>query len=250
MKNRLNALVLTAGMALASLPGICKADDIFRGRRLPTTWQLDERVSYSVNEEDTQTTTDTVILKYSKGKKIGIFGFLNIPFKYASSKGNSGFGIGDIAIGFGPCGNLGNLYWQLYGVLVLPVGESEGKTKLGTGRIDKKIVSAFTYTTLDLRLEADGVFEYNFTGKKGSKKTPNEVYAGVGVGGEFAKNFRAIAGLTGLVNENGDFTLGPRGVIRYTISPKLHFELIGDVSLKSEKISKTKSAGLFLRYNF
>lgn len=252
MKNGLKGLVLATltALALVGIPRYATADDIFRGRRWSTTWQLDERVNYSVNERGTQTATNNLILKYADGESLGKLGFVSLPLKYVNSGTESDFGIGDIAIGFGPHGNIGDLHWILYGTLNLPTGESEGKIKLGTGRIDIRVGGAFTYLSPDTRLEADLVAEYGFRGNKDGKETPNEIYVGLVAGGEFAKGFRAVAGLTGLVNEDGGFVFGSRTVVRYTVSPRLHFELIGDYGLKGEKIPKAKSAGLFVRYGF
>lgn len=61
-------------LALASL-SIAKADDIFKGVKGPTNFQLDERVTYSRNERNIETITTNLILKYWDGNEIGRWGF-------------------------------------------------------------------------------------------------------------------------------------------------------------------------------
>ena len=49
-------------LALASL-SIARADDIFKGVKGPTNFQVDERINYSKNEKKLESLTNNLILK-------------------------------------------------------------------------------------------------------------------------------------------------------------------------------------------
>ena len=233
-------------LALASL-SIAKADDIFKGIKGPTNFQIDERVTYSRNDRDIETITNNLILKYWDGDStdIGKWAFVNLPYRILTSP-NSREGLGDITLGFGSRGKIDNFHWFLYGSLTTP----SGKKGLSNERYDLKIGTLVTYLTEDKKFEMDGVLEYNNTGKSSKGINPsNEIYSGVLAGGKVSDKIRAVTGLINSVKDNGDFILNSRSVFRYTFSPTIHLELAGDLSLANKNIPKSKNLGLFLRYN-
>ena len=234
-------------LALASL-SIAKADDIFKGIKGPTNFQIDERVTYSRNDRDIETITNNLILKYWDGDStdIGKWAFVNLPYRILTSP-NPKEGLGDITLGMGPRGKIDGLHWFLYGSLTIP-SNNEG---LSNKRYDIKTGTLITYLTEDKNFEVDGVLEYNITGENNKEINPsNEFYSGVLIGGKISDKIRYVTGLTNLFKDNGDFVLNSRSVFRYTFSPSFHFEVVGDLSLSSKNISKSKNLGLFLRYSF
>src|SRR3989344_40043 len=222
---------------------------IFQGMRGPTNLQLDERLSFSKSEQDVNVLANNLILKYWDGSNFGKFGFINIPYKFIDSQNGSNSGMGDISIGVGPRGTIKNLNLIPYFSLTFPTGETKG-IATGNGRVDKKVGMAATYLFHDRNAELTSSFEYNSTGKNHHGiNPPNEVSAGFITGYKFGK-IRTATGLVGLVKGNGDFLLNLRNGIRYTLSPKLHFELYGDLSVKNKTIPRNKSLSAFVRYNY
>ena len=234
--------VLVGSLALATVfPSSALANDIFKGVRGPTNWQLDERVIYSKNEKNLEILTNNTILKYWDGNKFGKWGFISLPYKLVSSKKGSKNGLGDITIGIGPRGRIDNFNWFLYGALKFPTGDSKGKIALGNGKYDKKIGFLLTYLSTNKKFEVDGSLEYNFTREKS---------IGLLVGGEITDKIRFATGLTNMIRENGDYLLNSRSVVRYKVSRNLHFEVVGDLGINSKNVLKRKNLSLFVRYNF
>lgn len=257
MKNKLRDIiskgVLIAGITLGSLLPFQKAsaDDIYKGMRGPTNWQLDYRVSYFENEQKIKATTGNLILKYWDGDEFGWFGFCNLPYKNIDAPSSSSLGFSDISAGFGPRGRLDNLHWSSYISFTFPTGDDESKPALGNGRLDTKIGLLGTYLTTDKRYELDGVVERNFTGENDSEiNPPNETYIGLLGGGAVMENLRFVTGATSLVKDNGDYMTNWRAVLRYTVSPKLHFELVGDRAIDGHNMSESTGIGFYVRYNF
>ena len=234
-------------LTLASL-SITKADDIFKGVKGPTNFQVDERITYSKNNKNIETITNNLILKYWDGDSTdtGKWAFINFPYRLATFP-NTNKGFGDVTFGLGPRGKIDNFHWFLYGALTMANGDQE----LSNNRYDIKAGTLVTYLTEDKEFEIDSALEYNITGRndKGVNHS-NEIYYGVLVGGKINDKIRAINGLISLIKYNGDFILNSRSVFRYTFSPTIHLEIIGDLSLANKNIPKSKSLGLFLRYNF
>jgi hypothetical protein len=250
LRNYILALSLALVTTFSYSSSKAYADDIFKGVKGPTNWQTDERVSLSKNEKNVKTLTNNLILKYWDGKELGKYGFLSLPYSFIDSPDGSDNGLGDISVGFGPRGAIKNLHWFLYETFTLPTGDSEGKIKLGNGRVDTKFSGLATYMTSDKTLEIDGSLEYNFTGKnKGGVNPPNEVSMGLLGGGRFTNRIRFATGVTGLIKDNGDYLLNSRSVIRYTPSQELHFEFVGDWCLENEDIPRKNGIGFYLRYN-
>lgn len=248
----LKNFILAGSFALATFfSSPAKASDVLIGVRGPTSFQADERVSYSKNEKSLETLADNLILKYWTGDKLGFWSFVNLSYKHLVSPGSSNQGLGDTTWGLGPRGRINNLHWLLYGALTFPTGDSGGKPALGNGRYDPKLGLFLTYLTPNKKTEIDGLLEYNFTGKDGKgSNPPGELSAGLLVGGEMAKGLRLAAGVTSLVRTNADYLLNLRAVMRYTFSPKLHLELLGDVGISSKNIPKSSGISVFGRYNF
>ncbi len=230
--------VLSGSLALATVfSSSALADDIFKGVRGPTTWQLDEKIIYSKNEENLEILTNNIILKCWDGDKFGKWGFISLPYKLVSSKKGSKNGLCDISIGIGPRGRIDNFNWFLYGALTLPTGNSG----LSNKRYDKKIGFLLTYLSTNKKFEVDGSLEHNFTRAKS---------IGLLVGGEITDKIRFATGFTNMIRENGDYLLNSRSVVRYKVSRKLHFEVVGDLGIDSKNVLKGKNLSLFVRYNF
>ncbi|HLC65617.1 MAG TPA: transporter [Candidatus Nanoarchaeia archaeon] len=250
LAERIAKLALALGLATA-LSGEAKAGDIFIGARGPTNWQLDGRVGYSRNEKGVEAVTNNLILKYWDGDSIGKWAFVNLPYKFVSSAGESDNGIGDVSIGAGPRGRIGDAHLLPYISLTLPTGDSRGKIAIGNGRYDTKIGVNATYLTQDKNLEIDASLDYNFSGenKKGANP-PDEFSFGLLGGGKVTEKVRFATGIAGLVKEDGSHVVNSRSVARYTVSPSLHFEAVGEVGIQSRDIPRGVGGGIFARYNF
>jgi len=224
------------------------ADDIFKGARGPIgkDWQIDERVACAVYQESVQI-SNNFILKYWTGDAAGKWVFVNVPYKLSVSEAGSKAGLGDISVGAGPRGRIGSLHWISYAGMTFPSGETNEKIKLGTGRLDKKFGLFVTYNGT---VELEGALEHNFTGRRDGLAVPDETYWGLLAGGKLTDKIRAVSGLTETHKENGSFLLNSRSVARYTVSPKMHFEVVADIGLDSKNIPLGKSVGIYQRYNF
>ncbi len=262
---------IVAGVAVATsvmFPTLTRGDDIFKGVRGPTNWQLDSRVGYTERTDsegnEMETTTNNEVIKYWNGDKIGVFGFINIPtYKSIRSEDASSEGFGDLTFGIGPRGRIdlgdtGSLNFLSYVGASLPTGNSESKPALGNDRIDLKTGIFSTYLTPDKKFEIDTSFEYTLAGEnsKGVKGL-DEIAAGFLVGTQLTEDnlIRVGAGLTSRFRENReggwDHAYGPRAVIRFS-PPKQpwHIEVIGDYDLESKGLSKGFGVMLQLRINF
>jgi len=109
MIKQLRNYFLLGSLFLTSL-SIAKADDIFKGVRGPTKFQLDGRLTYSKNERNIESLTNNFILKYwdGEGADAGKFAFINLPYRLATFP-NSNVGFGDITLGAGPRGKIQEL---------------------------------------------------------------------------------------------------------------------------------------------
>lgn len=227
------------------------ANDIYIGTKGPTEFQADDRIGYSRNEKGVKTLANNLILKYWDGDELGIWANVNLPYKFIDSPQGSNHGLGDISAGLGPRGRIGKFHWFLYSALAFPTGESEGNVPLGNGRSDFKIGGLATYLTDDKKFEVDGTMEYALTGRnKKGVNPPDEINAGLLSGGKVTDEVRLATGLTGVIKDGGDHSLNWRSVARYTVSQRLHFELVADVGIDSENIPKSNAVSLFARHNF
>ena len=257
MKNKLmnniikNVLITNVTLSLLSIFQKTSADDIYKGVRGPTNWQLDSRMSYFENEQGIKTTTGNLILKYWNGKKFGLWGFCNLPYKNINTLDKSFKGFGDVSLGIGPRGTFDNFHWLSYASFIFPRGGDKSKQSLSNNRLDTKIGILGTYITSNKKYELDCIIEHNFTGKNNSEVNfPNETYIGMLGGKEITKKLKFATGLTSLIKDNSDYTLNWRAVFRYSISPKLHFELVGDKGIKGNNVPKSTGIGFYARYNF
>ena len=244
MIKQLRNYLLFGALALSSL-NVARADDIFKGVKGPTKFQLDGRGTYSKNSRNIENFTNNLILKYWDGgeNSIGQWAFVNLPYKFQKDKR----GFGDITMGGGPRGKTRELNWFLYGALTIPT-RNKG---LSNERYDIRAGTFVTYLTKDKKFHIDGTVEYNFTGKNNSGINPsNEIYSGILAGGAVSDKIRFATGLTDLIRSDGDFILNSRTVFRYTLSPDMHFELTGDIGIKNKNTPKSNSLGIFARYNF
>ncbi|MBI3622976.1 transporter [Candidatus Pacearchaeota archaeon] len=171
-----------------------------------------------------------------------------MPYKYTKTPSGSSKGLGDITLGIGPRFTINNYHIFGYAALTFPTGDHESKPQLGTGRHDIKLGGLATILSNDKSLEIDWVTEYNIT-ENTSTGIPNEVYFGLVGGGKLTKKTRAVIGLTNMIKDK-DFMLNLRAIGRYTISKKLHFELIGDKTLAHNNIPSITNISLYTRYNF
>ncbi|MBI2129309.1 hypothetical protein HYU07_03645 [Candidatus Woesearchaeota archaeon] len=231
-----NLKVIAAGglCLMTALLSNVRADDIFKGLRGPTNWQLDERIAYSRNEKNVETVTNNLILKYWDGDEFGKFGFISLPYKFIDSTNLSENGLSDISIGAGPRGR------------TFPTGNKG----LGNERYDLKTSILATYLTADKKYGLDGILEYAFTGEnKKDINPPNETYLGLLAGRKITDKIRFATGPTSTVKDNGDYIANWRAVIRYTVSPKLHFELVGDKGIDGHNIPESTGIGLYVRRN-
>ena len=202
LMNKIIKKVLITSVTLSLLFPFQKtsADDIYKGVRGPTNWQLDSRVSYFENEQRIKTTTGNLILKYWNGNKFGLWGFCNLPYKNINTLDKSSKGFGDISLGIGPRGRLNNFHWFSYVGFTIPTGDNKSKPTLGNGRLDTKIGILGTYLTPNKKYELDCMIEHNFIGKNNSEVNfPNEPYMGILVGREIPKKLKLATGLTSII---------------------------------------------------
>lgn len=251
MKNKLvNHIIKSALIAGIGLSSLAHADDIYKGVRGPTNIQLDSRVSYTENEQNVKMTIGNVILKYWDGDKLGIWGFLNLPYKNISNPSKSAQGLGDVFLGAGPRGRIKELHWISYAGAILPTGDKKSKPSLGNGRTDTKIGLIGTYLRNDKKYELDGIIEKSFTGENDSGvNPPDELYVGMLGGGKITKKLRFATGATALIKSNHDNVVNLKAVFRYILSPKLHFEFALDKGVSGKNIPKSKSVGFYMRNN-
>lgn len=230
---------------LTTILGSAYADDIFKGIRGPTNWQVDGRAFYLKRPNGLEALTNTFVLKYWDGKTSGKWGFLNASYKSTNGPDGPSNGTMDITLGGGPRFSTNNLHFSPYFALTLPTGE------LGNQRYDEKIGLLATYLTSNKKFEVDVASQYTFTGKdKEGINLPNELYIGLVIGGKITDKIRSVAGFTAKRKGDGDYLLDIRSVIRYTFSKHVHVELVGETSVANRNIPKKKDVGLQFRWNF
>ncbi len=224
------------------------ASDLFIGVKPPFLWQLDQRISYFRNEEDLERINEQITLKYWDGDQLGKWGFLHVPYQFVR-KDETQHGFGDMSFGIGPRGKFSELHWFLYGGLKLPTGEA--REGLGSDSFDFKLGLFSTYLTENKKFEVDFSLEYLIGGeKRAGGNQPDELLSGFLIGAKITEKIRFGTGITATVKDYDAYLLNSRAVLRYTFSPSLHTELVGDFGLESKDLSKGMGIGLFLRYNF
>ena len=240
-------MALATTLAVATAAG---ADDIFKGMRGPTNWQADGRVSYAQNEKGATNVTNTAILKYWDGDGFGKWAFASVSYRFVAANNGQANGFGDITIGAGPRGRIGNLHQLFYGALTFPTGDSGFVPALGNGRYDTRLGCFVTYLSPDKSFDIDGSVEYNITGTNHNDvNVPNEISAGAVAGIKVTDKIRTAAGITHLARDDASHT-SLRFVGRYTHSSRIHFEALGDYGASAKNMPKANSLGLIMRYNF
>jgi hypothetical protein len=234
----MNKLIM-AGIAAIMLSQAAKADDIFKGMKGPTDWQLDSRVSYSSTGQ-TRTATQTEILKYWDSKK---FCFASIPYRHIEAQVVKE-GVGDVAVGCGPRGTIGQLHFISYAGTVFP-----SHSAVSNERRDIRTGIFSTYLTKSRKLEFDLSAEYFLTGESHGKNAPDEFHAGFVTGGQLFPKIRLAGGITTTVRDHG-YRAGAKLVGRYTFSPRFHMQLAGTKDFATEEIPASKGLELIGRYNF
>jgi len=241
LKNCMLAWIFT----LATTLGSAHADDISKGMRGPTNWQIDGQAFYLKRPSGLEALTNTFILKYWDGKTSGKWGFVIAPYKFTNGPDGSSNGTMDITLGGGPRFSTSNLHFLPYFALTLPTGE------LGNQRHDEKIGLLATYLTSNKKFEVDIAAQYTFTGKdKEGINQSNELYVGLVLGGKITDKIRSVAGFTAQRKGNGDYLLDIKSIMRYTFSKNVHVELVGETSVANRNILKKKDVGLQFRWNF
>ncbi|HBA27580.1 MAG TPA: hypothetical protein DCY98_09365 [Nitrospinae bacterium] len=228
------------------------ADEITKGVRGPTLWQIDDRIIYNKTTINVEATTNNFILKYWDGDGFGKWGFVSLPYKFINSQKGTDDGLGDMAAGFGPRGRIDNYHYFLYGAVTFPTGDTEKKNALGNGRYDARLAWLSTYFIADKRFEIDWIIEYTYTGENKKRvNPPDEIYIGGPlIGGKITDRIIFITGVTDLIKDNGDFLLNSSSHIRYTVSKGLHFQLVGNFGIDNKNIPKGNGVSLFIRINF
>ncbi|MEK6910705.1 MAG: transporter [Nanoarchaeota archaeon] len=261
MKNKLASLA--GAFALAGAGVEAKAADMGIGSRGPTSYQFDQRVSYSdreLNGNRTQASTGNSIFKYWNGNEKGIWAFLNVPFREVSNNSGKSSGLGDVSLGIGPRGRIdlgenGNLYLLSYVGLNLPTGDVDKRPALGNGRLDKKVGLFSTYSTSDKRFGLDISLEYNFTGENNlGVKPSDELSAGMIVSGKISDKWKFGTGAVGTMKQygknDGDHQLSLRGILRYDHSKKWHSVFILDKDVSTRNMPSGFNTTALIRYNF
>src|SRR3989344_231900 len=245
---------LALGGALMLSPYLANADDIFKGVRGSTNWQLDLRASYTQRTDSKETTvktfSDNVVLKYWDGDKIGLFGFFNIPaYKSVDNGTSESRGFGDLTFGIGPRGKIslgekGTLHFLSYAGPSMPTGDNHRNPALGNDRLDIKTGIFSTYLTKNRAFEIDTSFEYTLAGEnsKGIRGV-DEMTAGAVVGGRITQDnlIRVAGGIESRfkedLKEGWNYAYGPRAVLRITPPNKnWHLELLGDYDMASKHL--------------
>jgi hypothetical protein len=173
-----------------------------------------------------------------------------VSYKFIDSRKGSNDDLGDIAIGVGPRGRIGNLHWATWGALSFPTGDWDDKVAVGSGRLDRKLGGAFTYKP-NQKFEVDGVMEYSFTGDdKNGRNAPNELYTGLLAGRSIGGRYKLGIGATNLVRGDGNSLKNGRLILRYERGKSVNYEIVLDRGIGGSGIPKGTSIGFFQRYNF
>jgi len=239
--NLVKTTVLSA-ITLAAAPAT--ADDIFKGMRGPTNWQLDVRAAHNENDHST-TNTGTAILKYWDGDEFGKWFFANLNYKELNTRSTVTSGLSDVTIGGGPRGRMGNLHILPYGAVTIPSGSD-----VSSERTDTRAGILATYLAEHEAFEIDGSFERVWTGTNAKGfNAPDEYAAGAIVGGRTSQRTRLAGGIAGTFRDNGEYETRVRAVWRGTRSKVEHLEIIVDIGLKAHGLPKHSGVTIIYRRN-
>jgi len=242
-----------------------KAEDFLIGTRGPTPLQFDHGVNYIRKETQSGASDNFIqsnVVKYWTGKELGFFAIGALPYKFLKSRDTESSGFGDLTLKLGPRGtidlhNFGSFHWIAAAGTAIPLGDTDTKPALGTGRYDFKGGFTTTYLSHDKKDEMTTAFEYNkpLTLHNG-KPASDEINAGFIVGKKLNDNWRIGAGLRGTYKirekDDGDYITKARILARYTFSknPMWHIEIIGDKSIKTKYMPDETMGSILIRYNF
>jgi len=239
-----------AGLGLFSSQELAYADTLFRAAKGPKDFQIDERIIYSKNDANVNTSASVTILKYWPNEA-PIFASISVPYKQIESPKSSSEGIGDWTATFGPRIKLDNLHLLPFASYTFPTGDSDAKPALGNGREDLQIGQALTWFSSDNKSQLNAVVAYTFTGENDKHiNPPNEFYAGFLGGTKLFDNVILGAGANGIIKDNGDYCINARLTGRYTFNPTYHIEVNYDKTLDSKTLPEANTIGLWFRVNF
>jgi len=240
MKRIKSILALAAMMTCLSGKGY--ADDIFKGVRGPSNWQIDTRAGFSSNEKGLESITSTAIIKYWDGEDSGKWFFITIPYKSIRDAKGSSDGIGDITVGGGPRFKIGKANIMPYLSVTLPAGI------IGNKRFDESIGANATYLYKDF--DVDITFQHTFTGEsKSGFNPPDETYFGIITGGKLTDEIRGGIGSTITIKSNGDYLNRIKTILRYSLSKRVHIELVGEKGITSKNIPLDYAVSAYVRWN-
>ena len=248
MKKLLQATLLALSTFLASE---AYATNPFIGKRGPGLLQPDFRRTAIVNEKGKQVVYDGIVKCWTGNgnkKGLGVFGFLRGQYKQVNSKDGENSGWGAFLAGLGPRATLRNLHVLTYFAVKSSLADGNSRIPLDSGSLDEKL--GLLATQMIGNYELDFLGEYAWTGENAAgKNLPNEFNFGLVGGRGLGKDFRVVAGLTGLVKGNGDYLVNLRGVLRYTFCPAVHGEVLIDEGAYGKNIPKGISFTALVRYN-
>ncbi|MFH1590595.1 MAG: hypothetical protein ABIC95_01570 [archaeon] len=252
MNRMTHDMIILALMALLSLTAVKKvhADDIHKGMRGPTMFQLHSQGTYARNEKGLQTLGTNAILKYWTGDELGIWGYANIPYRHKSMGDATSSGFGDINVAIGPRGRWGDLHWKGYGGLALPTGNPDDRPPGGNGRWDSTLGAIVTYLAPSGNWELSGDVKRTWTGDGEQGNPPDELYASLLGGLQPIDRLWAATGPTMMRKDNGDYNVEWMLAIRYTPSKTWAFQVVGKTSIAGEEIPSGTSAQGQVRFNF
>ncbi|MBI2632028.1 hypothetical protein HYW75_03420, partial [Candidatus Pacearchaeota archaeon] len=189
-------------------------------------------------------------IRYWDGVRIGIFGYVFIPYKMIDNGKRNSEGFGDLGIGVGPRGtltnNLGSFHYLSAIGIQFPTGDFTKNPSLGNGRTDLRFSIGATYLSHSYKSEVDASLDYIRT----EKDAADDIFIGIAAGHQIQRKIKIGGGFLGNIkygnNQDISYKLTSRGIIRYTYSKKWHTELWLDKGILDER----NEATLVFRYNF
>jgi hypothetical protein len=228
---RYTQIALAAG--LLALPA--QADDIYKGLKGPTPWQLDTRAAHITDEKGMHGTVSTAIFKYWDKH---LWAFAGSQYRATTSGSGVNNAVGTVTLGGGPRIAYGHVGALPFVALTLPTTNDGRRAGVRTG-------VAATYLSPKQHVEVDVSVEHSWTPTQTT--TRHEHTYGIIAGGG-SKRVRAAAGITAQAGPAG-YSIGSRVVGRYTFSPTLHVELLDTVDIHTKGIAKSNRLEFILRYN-
>jgi hypothetical protein len=223
------------------------ADDIMKGARGPTNWQVDSRVGVTEVEAtkdlpSIEKVTNHLIVKYWDGERFGKWGFVNLQYRFEDSGKESKRGLGDVYVGAGPRFSTGNFHAMGYLGIKLQKGEltnNRNETSFG-------ILATYEFKPYEL----DAMLERVVTGldAKGINQ-PNEFTAGLLGAAAAGSKFKGGIGASAKTNDQGDYSAEAIAVGRFIHSKYFHMEAVYRHGLNGNNMPKQDSYWVFARAN-